>query len=313
MMRRWIALLCALGLLMLCGCGVAEKILNEDGLKLYYPTVLSSSQGGDAIGSVNVGWDKISQGDKQAQAEEILALLMGGCTDKAFRSPIPAGVTLQSCEIRGSTVYVDFSTAYGQLSGMDMTVADYCVTLSLTQIPDIYAVHITVGGKELAYRDTNRFLASDVLLSSTDDVVRTLAVRLYFPDESGVLAPEERLLSLYEGETRVGVIVDALLDGPESETLQPLVPDGFEVLSVRVENGICYLNLPEDAAGMMADNAVAGYGFVNSLCELEDVNEVWFFTEGEYQNSYTAEQSAKRHSMLHMQYAVSFWCLKTWK
>ena len=289
-MKKSITLLCVLALLLtLVGCGVAEKILSEDdGLQLYYPTDWETSQGGDAIGSVNISWEELPQADKQAQAEKILALLMGQCEAEEFRSPIPNGTTLLSCEIKGSTVYVDFSAAYGQLSGMDLTLADYCVTLSLTQLPEIYAVRITVAGQDLAYRDTNRFMASDVLLSSTEDVVRTLAVRLYFPDAEGTLVPEERLLSLYEGQTRAGVIVDALLKGPESEELLPLAPEGFSVLSVRVENDICYLNLPEDAAEMLKDNAVAGYGFVNSLCELEDVDEVWFFTEGEYQNSYTA-------------------------
>lgn len=291
-MRKSISLLCVLALaLTLAGCGVAQKILNEsDGLRLYYPTVLEVSQGGDAIGSVDVAWEELPREDKQAQAEKILALLMGECEAEEFRSPIPNGTTLLSCEVKGSTVYVDFSAVYGQLSGMDLTLADYCVTLSLTQIPGIYAVRITVAGQDLAYRDTNRFMAGDVLLSSTDDVVRTLTVQLYFPNADGQLVPEEHLLSLYEGQTRVGVIVDALLKGPESEDLQPLVPEDFDVLSVRVENGICYLNLSETAAETVADDSKAGYGFVNSLCELEDVDEVWFFTEGEYQSGYTPVQ-----------------------
>ncbi len=288
-MRRWISLLCVLVLVLtMAGCGVAQKIRNEDdGLRLYYPTVPDASQGGDAIDSADISWEELPQEDKQAQAEAVLALLMGECEAEEFRSPIPNGTTLLSCEVKGSTAYVDFSAAYGQLSGMDLTLADYCVTLSLTQIPEIYAVRITVAGQELAYRDTNRFMASDVLLTSTEDIVRTLATKLYFPNAEGTLAAEERLLTLYEGQTRAEVIVNALRKGPESEELQALVPEDFGVLSVRVENGICYLNLPEDAAEVMADNSTMGYGFVNSLCELEDVDEVWFFTEGEYQNSYT--------------------------
>ena len=290
-MKKWISIWCACALLLtLVGCGVAQKILNEEELQLYYPTVLAMSRGGDAIDSVGVSWDSLPQEDKQAQAEEVLALLMGKCEEKEFRSPIPSGTALLSCEVKGSTVYVDFSAVYGQLSGMDLTLADYCVTLSLTQLPDIYAVRITVAGQDLAYRDTNRFMASDVLLSSTEDVVRTLAVRLYFPNEEGKLTAQERLLPLYEGETRVGVIVNALLSDPESEELQRLVPEEFTVLSVRVEDGICYLNLPQSAVNLMpAEETTWIYGFVNSLCELEDVNEVWFFLDGEYQNSYTPE------------------------
>ena len=285
-MRKWTALLCALvSVCLLAGCGVAQILNEEESIQLYYPTVLSAAQGADAIGSVSIPWDKLK--DKQAQAEEMLALLMGECKDKAFRSPIPKGTVLLSCEVRGSTAYVDFSAAYGQLSGMDLTLADYCVTLSLTQIPGIYSARITVAGQDLAYRDTNLFLASDVLLSSTEDVVRTLAVRLYFPDAEGVLTDEERLLPLYEGQTRADVIVNALLSGPESEGLQPLAPEGFSVVSVRVENGICYLNLPQSAVEMVADNSTAIYGFVNSLCELENVDEVWFFVDGAYQSGYT--------------------------
>ena len=287
-MKKWVSIWCAAALLLtLVGCGVAQKILNEEELQLYYPTVLAMSRGGDAIDSVGISWENLPQEDKQAQAEEVLNLLMGKCEEKEFRSPIPGGTTLLSCEVKGSTVYVDFSAVYGQLSGMDLTLADYCVTLSLTQLPGIYAVRITVAGQDLAYRDTNRFMASDVLLSSTEDVVRTLAVRLYFPNTEGKLTAQERLLSLYEGETRAGVIVNALLSGPESEELQRLVPEDFTVLSVRVEDGICYLNLPKSAVELMpAEETTWIYGFVNSLCELEDVNEVWFFVDGEYQNSY---------------------------
>ena len=287
-MRKMIVLLCALTLL-LSGCGVAQKILSEENvLQLYYPAELSASQGGDAINSVGVAWDKLPAEDKLAQAQAVLALLMGGCQEEHFRSPVPMGTTLLDCQVKGSMVHVDFSAAYGQLSGMELTLADYCVALSLTQIPGIYSVRITVAGLELAYRDTNLFMASDVLLSSTDDVVRTLAAKLYFPDADGVLTSEERLLSLYEGETRVGVIVDALLKGPESEELQMLVPEGFSVLSVRVEEGICYLNLPQSAMDLLpSDENVTIYGFANSLCQLEDVNEVWFFVDGEYQSSFT--------------------------
>ena len=287
-MKKTVVLLCVLALL-LTGCGVAQKMLNEgETLSLYYPAALADAGGGDAIDSVSIPRSNLPQEDVQAQAEAVLALLMGEYEEKPFESPIPRGTTLLSCEVKGSTAYVDFSSAYGQLSGMDLTLADYCVTLSLTQLTGIYAVHITVAGQELAYRDTNLFMASDVLLSATENVVRTLAVSLYFPDADGNLTAEERLLSLYEGETRVDVIVSALLAGPENEELQPLVPEGFTVLSARAEDGICYLNLTQSAVELLGDEKTEIFrGFTDSLCELDDVNEVWFFTDGEYQSSMT--------------------------
>ena len=48
-------------------------------------------------------------------------------------------------EIRGSHAKVDLSAAYRSLSGIDLTLADYCVTLTLTQISAIRSVSIPVA------------------------------------------------------------------------------------------------------------------------------------------------------------------------
>ena len=49
-----------------------------------------------------------------------------------------------------------------------------------------------------------------------------------------------------EGKTRAESVVDALLGGPESESLTTLFPSSYEYNSIRVEEGICYVNLSEE-------------------------------------------------------------------
>ena len=154
---------------------------------------------------------------------------------------------------------------------MELTIADYCVTLSLSQIVGIYSVRITVNGTELIYRDSNIFLAGDVLMTSQDDVVQNLSLRLYFPDrETGELTAEERLLTVYEGESQAEGILSALKAGPESESLSPLLPTGFAVLTVRTEGGICYLNqggsVPDAGGRDGAAAHGAGLGEFPVLC-----------------------------------------------
>lgn len=290
MMRRLLSGLMAVTmLLVLCACG---KTVSNGGeaLALYYRSDLALARGGDAITSVPIAWDTLPEDDKQQQAERVLALLLGECTEKGFKSPLPTGTVLQSCTVSGSTAAVDFSAAYGQLSDIDLTIADYCVTLSLTQIPGIYTVRITVNGNELAYRDTNRFMAGDALLTSTDDVVRTLSARLWFYDADGILSPEERLLTLYEGESRLDVVVEALLTGPETEGWQPLLPEDFRVLTVRAEDGICYLNLPHEDAQLLPEDPMAQTrimrGMVATLCSVEGVKSVQVLIDGEMQNTF---------------------------
>lgn len=174
--------------------------------------------------------------------------------------------------------------------GMELTIADYCVTLSLSQIVGIYSVRITVNGTELIYRDSNIFLAGDVLMTSQDDVVQNLSLRLYFPDrETGELTAEERLLTVYEGESQAEVILSALKAGPESESLSPLLPTGFAVLTVRTEGGICYLNLPKGDQYLMPEDETEQQrmvqGLVNSLCSARGVRQIQLLLDGEVASS----------------------------
>ena len=278
----------ALSLCLLAGCAAVKSAGEKDGLRLYYAAALDTHRGGDAIDHVTVDWDTLPADDKAAQVEAVLSLLLGGCQEKGFRTPIPAGTTLRSVDMKGGTAWVDFAGSYGQLSGMALTIADYCVALSLTQLDGVYAVRITVNGQELAYRDSNLFLASDVLLTSMDDVVRMLTAQLYFPDGEGTLVPEERLLTQYEGQSAADVVLAALADGPTEDSLLPLIPENVEGITARVEGGVCQLNLPSEVIAAMGTDAAGEMeqGIAASLLSLEGVSAVQIYTDGVYVDVY---------------------------
>ena len=284
--KRIVLTALALVLLALAGCGVVQK--EQEGLRLYYAASLDTHRGGDAIDSVTIAWDELPQGDQVARAESVLALLMGMCQEKGFQSPIPAGTTLRSVTIIGGTACVDFSGSYGQLSGMALTIADYCVALSLTQLEGIYAVRITVNEQDLAYRDNDLFLAGDVLLTSMDDVVRTLTARLYFPNSDGDLEAEERLLTQYEGQSAADVVLSALGDGPSDDDLQPLAEKGLSGMTVRMDNGVCQLNVASASMEELEDDT-AGQLLLcvtQSLQSLEGISSVQLYIDGTYAETY---------------------------
>ena len=284
--KRIVLTALALVLLALAGCGVVQK--EQEGLRLYYAASLDTHRGGDAIDSVTIDWDELPQGDQVARAESVLALLMGMCQEKGFQSPIPAGTTLRSVTIIGGTACVDFSGSYGQLSGMALTIADYCVALSLTQLEGIYAVRITVNEQDLAYRDNDLFLAGDVLLTSMDDVVRTLTARLYFPNSDGDLEAEERLLTQYEGQSAADVVLSALGDGPSDDDLQPLAEKGLSGMTVRMDNGVCQLNVASASMEELEDDTARQLLLcvTQSLQSLEGISSVQLYIDGTYAETY---------------------------
>lgn len=96
---------------------------------------LSDTPGSDAISAVTMDWSGQKSLTVDQQAQAALEQLLGGCTEPGYRSPIPQGVQLRSCQLTGGMALVDFSQGYEQLSGIDLTMADYCVTLTLSQLP----------------------------------------------------------------------------------------------------------------------------------------------------------------------------------
>lgn len=285
MKKRLLLLLLCLTLL-LTGCAAGKEQMPV--FRIYG---LSDIPGSDAISAVTVDWSgqKSLTVDRQAQAA--LEQLLGGCTEPGYRSPIPQGVQLRSCQLTGGMALVDFSQGYEQLSGIDLTMADYCVTLTLSQLPGVSVVRITVEGQELAYRSHSLLRSQDLLMTSEDDVSRTLGVRLFFPArESGLLTSESRTLTLHEGDSAVEAIMSALMEGPQTESLSPLLPEGFQMLTVRVESGTCYLNLPRSDVSLLPEGLEAQQllvrGLVNSLCSANGVDRVQLLLDGQVAASF---------------------------
>ena len=298
MKRRIVTLL--LAALLLCtaaGCGTKSTAAENTSayLRLYCPADLSeknkSAGGGDAVNGIPISWKQVRGDDRgrQQQAQYIMELLLGGCTDKDFICPVPEGTTVNSCTVTGGTVSVDLSREYEQMVGVERTIADYCITLSLMQLDGIYAVRLTVNGLLPEGRTNGVYTSAEVLLTSPEDIVRTVKVTLYFPTGGGTLAGEDRRLTVYEGETVAQAVVKALTERPMDSYAgsEQLLPEGFAVLDAKVEDGTCYLNLADGVTALLPEDSTDQermiQGLVDSLCSLEDVSQVQLMVDGEYQ------------------------------
>ena len=289
-MRKLLPLLVCAGVLLgVCGCvrSVADSQQGAPYNLYFLEGDLESAAGDDVMRTETVYLDENLE--TQELAETLLTRLLAGPSDETLQSPFPAGTELLSLELTGAHARVDLSAAYRSLSGVGLTLADYAITLTLTQLPQIAVVGITVRGQELAYRDTQTFTARDVLLSSNEDVIGTVPVTLYFLDEAGELAPEERTLDLYEGDTQVSAVVRALEVGPEDRSLRMAQPEEFQVKSTWLEEKVCYVNLSSVQLEILpegTDLTAALEALARSLCSLETVEEVRFLVDGDFAAEY---------------------------
>ena len=272
-MKRWMCLLLSAALLLLA-LGCAQKTEEEaEGYDLYFLRA-EPEMGGGALQAEKAYLPELENADPEETAKGLMEALLQGPLDGALKSAVPMGTSLLSLEVSGGRALVDVSASYGSLSGVALTLADYAVTMTLTQVPEISSVKITVRGQELAYRNKQTFASRDVLLLPEEDVVGTVQAVLYFLDENGVLAPEERTLELYEGDTQVFAVARALENGPESKKLSAVLPEG-----------VCYVNLSSSQLETLAPEAdlqTAADSLARSLCSLDTVDEVRFLVDGEF-------------------------------
>lgn len=285
-MRRAYRLALLVLLAVLTGCAApAEPEEDEHTYTVYYLAPESAARGGDRIRPSGEHLELPEDAGVQETATALVERLLQGSADGNLGSPLPAGVELLSLEIRDRRAYVDLSGGIDQLSGVELAMADYCLTLSLTELDGIGAVSVTVQGREVGQQPKAIFYGRDVLLSTMDGEVQTVDVTLYFQDGDGALTGEERTLSLYEGQTVAESLLAALLEGPENRELTKVIPEGFAVNYVRVDSGICYISLPAAALSLLPESESAQRLILGSLAEslysIDSVEELRLLVDGE--------------------------------
>ena len=119
------ALLAALALaLSLSGCGGSG---DSSGVLLYFcADPARGTPHGPAIRS------QPYQGPGGAGVEEMVDALLSGPTQGGLTSPFPEGLTLQGWSLEDGLLTLSLSEQYGGLADVSLTLADYCLVLTLS-------------------------------------------------------------------------------------------------------------------------------------------------------------------------------------
>ena len=285
--KRQALLLIPLSLLMFLGCAMgaagSRRESGGDVYALYFVRrPLSAAAGSDALQGEQ---RRLLEQDLSTRetAELLMHSLLSGPTDPGLQSPFPQGTAISSVRLTGTELQIDLSSVYGTLSGIGLSLADYAITLTMTQLPDVARVRVTVLGSDLVSRNHQTFYAQDLLRSPKEDVVSTLDARLFFLSAQGSLTPEYRTIALYEGDTQVTALLRGMENGPESRELLPSLPEGFKVRKLWVEEDVCYVSLSSAMMQGVTDTRSLARGIQAlemSLLSLDTVDQVRFLVDG---------------------------------
>ncbi len=162
-MRRVLAGVSVL-LLLLSACATQTEEKKRGDYVLYF--LSSSLTKGETGHGPALDWETYT-GEGEPKPEDLLQSLLEGPSLEELASPFPKGVTLRQCtwdEERPGVLIVSLSEQYGALMDISLTLADYCIVLTLSQLEDVEGVEIRSGGYSSDYRSHPLLQAEEVLL-----------------------------------------------------------------------------------------------------------------------------------------------------
>jgi germination protein M len=120
---------------------------------------------------------------------------------------------------------------------------------------------------------------------SQEPAETAVELTLYFSDDQAMyLLPEQRNVTIGEGESIEETVVRELIKGPSGAGLKRTIPPETSLLSLSIENGVAGVNFSKDIQdsryGDSAGESMLVYSIVNSLTELPGINQVQILVEG---------------------------------
>ena len=281
-MKR-VILIAAVLFLLLSGCMTQEPEAPApvQPFTFYYQTVetdFSSPQGLIAPELRDLGEESLTD-------LELFQLYLLGPKRANLVCPVPKDTEVLSVSRSGSVLELRLSQAYNAQSGVYQSISDVCLAKTGLELEGIRQVRIRV--ESLSGRILRDVTLSDgaILLYDSGQTTENITVTLYFSDAGHqYLLSERRTVPYMEAAELPAYILELLLQGPQTEGLSPVMPQGTAILDLNVDEGLCSVDFNADFYNNrplgQREEQLTVLSIVNTLCELSNVNRVQFYLEG---------------------------------
>ena len=153
-MKKCALLLLALALLCASGCGqgvgdpvyrVVDSAYRDSGELLRAETLIVSTEDGPEL------------------IDALIAALNSPPGDAVLSNPLPEGAEILSYSLEGGLLTVEAGEAYAELEGLEKTLCDGCLALTLCSVEGVDAVAVNSLGRTV----TGALSADDIMLYDT--------------------------------------------------------------------------------------------------------------------------------------------------
>lgn len=231
--------------------------------------------------------------DVAALVGDLIAQFLKVPDDLEALGALPDKVTYQGFNIDGNILYLNFDTNYQNMDVSREVLARAALAKTLTQIESIEYISIRSGDQPLvnALGENVGLISSNNFINSVSNInsFEKATLLLYFADESGTKLVTESRDVFYDLNTSMErLIVDELMKGPSISGLKATIPGDTKIVSVTMNEGICYVNFDEGFLNALPDvqDSITIYSIVDSLSELPGVSRVQILINGKSDKKY---------------------------
>lgn len=282
MSRKLIAVsLALLMVLSLAACSTPKQEL-KDPVTFYYRR--SEPVYGQSDGVV-APEQREAQGHKD-DLDWLLAEYFSGCTSEELHIPFPKGTSVTDWSIADNTLTVVLSENFGQLSGVDLTVACSCISMTFLELAEVEAVEICAENSRLNGEESLLFTADTFHLSDYDSDQTQQKMTVYYLDSQyRYVVGKTVTVSLSSVEDIYRYLFERMLYPPEDSGLLSPVPKETQLLGITVRDGVCSVDLSEDFVRNAPQDVTCQrsmlLAIVNTLTGLSEVDRVELYQNGE--------------------------------
>lgn len=283
--KLWCCIL--LSVLMCAACGSQSQPENGKTYTVYYVNNEETK---------NITKEYVTQTES---TEELLSELLGQLAlisaKLEYEAPLAGGFALLGYTLDNGQLTMNYDGSYREMDNVKEVLTRAAIVRTLTQIRGVDYVSFTVQGEMLT--DSSGIavgtMSSDLFIDNAGNEINayeSVNLHLYFADEQGTgLVEENRRNVVYSSNISLEkLVVEKLVEGPESEGAYPTINPSTKIISVTSKDGICYVNLDETFLTQLYDTSaeVTIYSITNSLVELSNVNKVQISVNGATNLSY---------------------------
>ena len=252
--------------------------------------------------------------DTREKIVEVLTLLCTVPENRELKATLTSGINIINYSFDGEQITVSLGERYKELSTTTEVLTRAALVRSLTAIPDVKYVMLTINGEPAVDVNGNTIgiMTADMFVDNAGTQVETVEskvnLRLYFANETGDgLIAVNRELTHNADVSNVPMeklVVEQLISGPANNETFPTISSDTKLVNITVKDGVCYLTF--NSAILTTVNNVTTdvtiYSIVNSLVELSNINKVQISIEdnkdGKFRDKYEASTVFERNLSL---------------